>query len=153
MSNLQFELESRSYSCSSYIAADDGFVSSIIVYTIVPMDHGDVWIGAYYGSVGGGENDGGYFRIDLENGSAEHLDYDDVDGLSEDHPTQAALFQAVMQTLWTLVDEDEGDLTLTELGGTHYDPDDDGISIDELFDGDSLDEVSGQWKIGLRFES
>jgi hypothetical protein len=117
------------------------------------MDHGDLWIGAYYGSVGGGENDGGYFRIDVENGSAEHLDYDDVDGLSEDDPTQASLFQAVMQTLWTLVDEDEGDLTLTDLGGTYYNPDDDGISIDELFDGDALDEVSEQWKIGLRFES
>lgn len=152
-SMLNFEIENKIHSLHCYIAADEGFVSSIILYSRLQMTHGDVWFGAYYGAVGGGESDGGYFRIDIEDGKSEHLDYDDVDGLSEDEPDQAAILEAVMQSLWTLVDDDEGDLTVSDEGSQHYIPDDDGIWFDEEFDGDSLDEISQQWKIQLRFQS
>ena len=153
MQKLQIQLDGVSRDCDCYIAADDGFVSAIILYTIISKPHGDVWIGAYYGSVGGGENDGGFFRIDVEKSAADHLDYDEVEGLGEDDPIQAAEFEAVMQALWTLIQEDEGDLTLTDIGSSHYIPGEDGIWMDAEFDGDSLDKVSAQWKIGLRFES
>jgi hypothetical protein len=153
ISMLKFELENTSHNFHCYIAANEGFVSSIILYSIFPKPSGDVWYGAYYGAVGGGESDGGYFRINIEEGSSDHLDYDEVDGLSEDDPEQASIFQAVMEALWTLIDDDEGDLTLSEEGSKHYSPDEDGIWIDEEFDGDSLDEISQQWKIRLKFTS
>ena len=153
MQKLQFQHDGVILDCDCYIAADDGFVSAIILYTITSKPHGDVWIGAYYGSVGGGENDGGFFKIDVENSTAEHLDYDEVDGLAEHDPTQAAAFGSVMQALWTLIEQDDGDLTLSELGTSLYVPDQEGIWMDADFDGDSLDKVSEQWKIGLRFES
>jgi hypothetical protein len=58
-----------------------------------------------------------------------------------------------MKALWTLIDDNEGDLILSDEGSKHYAPDNDGIWIDAEFDGDSLDEVSKLWKIRLRFES
>ena len=142
MQKLQMQHDGVSRDCDYYIAADDGFVSAIILYTITSKSHGDVWFGAYYGSVGGGENDGGFFKIDVENSTAEHRDYDEVDNLAEHDPTQAAALGGVMETLWTLIEEDEGDLTLTELGSSLCVPSEDGIWMDSEFDGDSLDRVS-----------
>jgi hypothetical protein len=122
------------------------------LYAIKSQPEGDIWLGAYYGAVGGGENDGGYFILDIEAGSSKHLDYDEVEELSESDPTKAAVFEGLMQTLWTLVDDDDGDLIVSSYGSNHYLPDSDGIWSDADFDGDSLDEVSKLWKIRLRFE-
>ena len=44
----------NSYDCDFYISVSGGVVSEIILYTIEHKDEGDVWLGAYYGSVGGG---------------------------------------------------------------------------------------------------
>jgi hypothetical protein len=148
MSALKIEVENVSYDFHGYIAADDGFVSSIVLYIVFSKSDRNILFGAYYGAVGGGENDGGFFLIDIENGSSKHLDYDEVDGHS-----QAGFFDLVMKALWTLIDDNEGDLILSDEGSKHYAPDNDGIWIDAEFDGDSLDEVSKLWKILLRFES
>lgn len=153
MQKIKFQHDDSILYCDCYIAADDGFVSAIIMYAITSKPHGDVWIGAYYGSVGGGENDGGFFKINVENGTAEHLDYDEVDSLAEHDPTQAAALGGVMEALWTLIEQDDGDLILSELGTNIYVPDQEGIWMGTEFDGDSLDKVSEQWKIGLRFVS
>lgn len=149
---INFLHKSNKYDCTCYIRSDEGGVTSIILYTILSLDDGDIWLGAYYGDVGGGEADGGYFRILIEEGESMHLDFDDIDLLSQENPSQASLLESIMQTLWTLVEDDEGPLILTELGGRYFEAAEDGVWMDESFDGDSLDEISDQWKIGLTFE-
>lgn len=152
MQKIQVVLDEVRQNCDCYIAAVDGFVSEIILYSIISRPHGDVCFGAYYGSVGGGVNDGGFFIVDVENSTVEHLDYDEVDSLVGVDSWNASALDGLMQVLWTLVEEEEGDLTLTELGSSIYVPGEDGIWMDADFDGDFLDKVSKQWRIGLNFE-
>jgi hypothetical protein len=145
----------NSYDCEIYISASDGVVSEIILYSIERKDEGDVLFGAYYGSVGGGENDGGFFRMDIESSSSECLDYDEVDGLEEENPVHSSMLNALMQKLWTLVDDENGevDLYMTDEGSKLYAPDETGVWMSSLFDGDALDQISNEWKLGLAFES
>lgn len=155
MSVVKIEAQEKSHECDVYISASGGLVGEIILYTVLPLSDGDLWLGAYYGSVGGGEFDGGFFRLDIEQSLSEHLDYEDVDALEDEDATQFSVLDALMQKLWTLVDDNDGesDLYITDHGKTIYSPDDEGVWMSEMFDGDSLDEISEQWKIGLRFES
>jgi len=130
-------------------------VSEIILYTVVQAEDGDIWFGAYYGSVGGGENDGGFFRMDIESSTSECLDYDEVDGLEEENPLHSSILNALMQKLWTLVDDEDGevDLYTTDQGSKLYVPDESGVWMSSMFDGDSFDQISDEWKLGLAFES
>ena len=155
MSNVNVAVNWNSYDCEVYISATDGFVSEIILYSIERKDEGDVLFGAYYGSVGGGENDGGFFRMDIESSSSECLDYDEVDGLEEENPVHSSMLNALMQKLWTLVDDENGevDLYITDEGSKLYAPDETGVWMSSLFDGDALDQISSEWKLGLAFES
>ena len=155
MSKVKLAVNGNSYDCDNYISATDGVVSEIIIYTIERKDEGDVLFGAYYGSVGGGENDGGFFRMDIENSSSECLDYDEVDGLEEENPVHSSMLNALMQKLWTLVDDENGevDLYTTDQGSKLYVPDESGVWMSSMFDGDSFDQISDEWKLGLAFES
>jgi hypothetical protein len=155
MSKINVAVNGNSYDCDIYISASNSVVSEIILNTVVHAEEGDIWFGAYYGSVGGGENDGGFFRIDVENSTSECLDYDAVDGLEEENPFHSSILNALMQKLWTLVDDQDGeaDLYITEAGSNLYVPDESGIWMSSLFDGDSLDQISDEWKLGLNFES
>ena len=155
MSKVNVAVNGNSYDCEVYISASDGVVSEIILYSIKRKDEGDVLFGAYYGSVGGGENDGGFFRIDIESSSSECLDYDEVDGLEEENPVHSSMLNALMQKLWTLVDDENGevDLYITDEGSKLYAPDETGVWMSSLFDGDALDQISNEWKLGLAFES
>ena len=160
MSKSNVVVNGNSYDCDIYISASGGVVSEIILYTVVQAEDGDIWFGAYYGSVGGGENDGGFFRMDIESSTSECLDYDEVDGLEEENPLHSSILNALMQKLWTLVndvdidDEDgEVDLYITDEGSKLYVPDDSGVWMSSLFDGDSFDQISNEWKLGLAFES
>ena len=155
MSEVNVAVNGNSYDCEVYISASDGVVSEIILYSIERKDEGDVLFGAYYGSVGGGENDGGFFRMDIESSSSECLDYDEVDGLEEENPVHSSMLNALMQKLWTLVDDENGevDLYITDEGSKLYTSDDTGIWMSSLFDGDALDQISNEWKLGLAFES
>ena len=160
MSKSNVVVNGNSYDCDIYISASGGVVSGIIIYTVVQAEDGDIWFGAYYGSVGGGENDGGFFRMDIESSTSECLDYDEVDGLEEENPLHSSILNALMQKLWTLVndvdidDEDgEVDLYTTDEGSKLYVPDDSGVWMSSLFDGDSFDQISNEWKLGLAFES
>ena len=155
MSEVNVAVNGNSYDCEVYISASDGVVSEIILFSIERKDEGDVLFGAYYGSVGGGENDGGFFRMDIESSSSECLDYDVVDGLEEENPVHSSMLNALMQKLWTLVDDENGevDLYITDEGSKLYTPDDTGIWMSSMFDGDSLDQISDEWKLGLAFES
>ena len=155
MSKVNVAVNGNSYDCEVYISASDGVVSEIILYSIERKDEGDVLFGAYYGSVGGGENDGGFFRMDIESSSSECLDYDEVDGLEEENPAHSSILNALMQKLWTLVDDENGevDLYITDEGSKLYAPDETGVWMSSLFDGDALDQISNEWKLGLAFES
>ena len=155
MSEVNVAVNGNSYDCEVYISASDGVVSEIILNRIERKDEGDVLFGAYYGSVGGGENDGGFFRMDIESSSSECLDYDEVDGLEEENPVHSSMLNALMQKLWTLVDDENGevDLYMTDEGSKLYAPDETGVWMSSLFDGDALDQISNEWKLGLAFES
>ena len=155
MTKVNVAVNENSYDCEVYISASDGVVSEIILYSIERKDEGDVLFGAYYGSVGGGENDGGFFRMDIESSSSECLDYDEVDGLEEENPAHSSILNALMQKLWTLVDDENGevDLYMTDEGSKLYAPDETGVWMSSLFDGDALDQISNEWKLGLAFES
>ena len=155
MSKVNVAANGNSYDCEIYISASDGVVSEIILYSIERKDEGDVLFGAYYGSVGGGENDGGFFRMDIESSSSECLDYDEVDGLEEENPAHSSILNALMQKLWTLVDDENGevDFFITNEGSKLYAPDETGVWMSSLFDGDALDQISSEWKLGLAFES
>ena len=155
MSKVNVAVNGNSYDCEVYISASDGVVSEIILYSIERKDEGDVLFGAYYGSVGGGENDGGFFRMDIESSTSECLDYDEVDGLEEENPAHSSILNALMQKLWTLVDDENGevDLYMTDEGSKLYAPDETGVWMSSLFDGDALDQISNEWKLGLAFES
>ena len=155
MTKVNVAVNENSYDCEVYISASDGVVSEIILYSIERKDEGDVLFGAYYGSVGGGENDGGFFRMDIESSSSECLDYDEVDGLEEENPVHSSMLNALMQKLWTLVDDENGevDFFITDEGSKLYAPDETGVWMSSLFDGDALDQISNEWKLGLAFES
>ena len=155
MSEVNVAVNGNSYDCEVYISASDGVVIEIILFSIERKDEGDVLFGAYYGSVGGGENDGGFFRMDIESSSSECLDYDEVDGLEEENPVHSSMLNALMQKLWTLVDDENGevDLYMTDEGSKLYAPDETGVWMSSLFDGDALDQISNEWKLGLAFES
>ena len=155
MSKVNVAVNGNSYDCEIYISASDGVVSEIILYSIERKEEGDVLFGAYYGSVGGVENDGGFFRMDIESSSSECLDYDEVDGLEEENPVHSSMLNALMQKLWTLVDDEDGevDLYTTDQGSKLYVPDESGVWMSSMFDGDSFDQISDEWKLGLSFES
>ena len=155
MSKVKLAVNGNSYDCEIYISASDGVVSEIILYTIERKEEGDVLFGAYYGSVGGGENDGGFFRMDIESSTSECLDYDEVDGLEEENPAHSSILNALMQKLWTIVDDEdnESDLYITDDGSKLYVPDESGVWMSSSFDGDAFDEISNEWKLGLAFES
>ena len=155
MSKSNIVVNGNSYDCDIYISASGGVVSEIILYTVVQAEDGDIWFGAYYGSVGGGENDGGFFRMDIESSTSECLDYDEVDGLEEENPLHSSILNALMQKLWTLVDDEDGevDLYTTDQGSKLYVPDESGVWMSSMFDGDSFDQISDEWKLGLSFES
>ena len=155
MSKSIVVVNGNSYYCDIYISASDGVVSEIILYTVVQAEDGDIWFGAYYGSVGGGENDGGFFRMDIESSTSECLDYDEVDGLEEENPLHSSILKALMQKLWTLVDDEDGevDLYTTDQGSKLYVPNESGVWMSSMFDGDSFDQISDEWKLGLAFES
>ena len=155
MSKSIVVVNGNSYYCDIYISASDGVVSEIILYTVVQAEDGDIWFGAYYGSVGGGENDGGFFRMDIESSTSECLDYDEVDGIEEENPLHSSILNALMQKLWTLVDDEDGevDLYTTDQGSKLYVPNESGVWMSSMFDGDSFDQISDEWKLGLAFES
>ena len=155
MSKSNVVVNGNSYDCDIYISASGGVVSEIILFTVVQAKDGDIWLGAYYGSVGGGENDGGFFRMDIESSTSECLDYDEVDGLEEENPLHSSILNALMQKLWTLVDDEDGevDLYTTDQGSKLYVPDESGVWMSSMFDGDSFDQISDEWKLGLSFES
>ena len=110
--------------------------------------------GAYYGYCGGAVYDGGFFHKDWENDQV--LDYSDIDKIGTEHPELSQVYNLLMQEIWKNIEQQDVDapLKLTKHGLRLFNSTDskDLYTSDE-FDGDSLDRVSENWKLPLRFES
>lgn len=134
-----------------YISIDGDQVSAAIFKTVLPGDEGDFIFGAYYGYAGGGENDGGFFSIDIENSITKHIDFSEFDEMQEDNRKHHSILEALMQKLWHYVDEDEGVMELSA-NAHELQFDGDGFWLSNGFDGDMLSEISDMWLISLKFE-
>jgi hypothetical protein len=141
---------------STYIKmGDDECASSVIVYSEEASLSGDsVTVrGAYYGYAGGGVNEGGYFVIDSSVDKSEVLSYDDIEEFESSNEQEASKFNSLMQSVWELIEDDDGTLILTEKGKALFSANkgaDKYMSPD--FDGDFLSEISEEWQISLRFD-
>jgi hypothetical protein len=147
--NLSIEINNTEFLLDGYISSDNGGVNAAIFITIVPDINGDFCLGAYYGYAGGGENDGGFFIIDIENSIHKHVNFDEFDELYERNKLHHSILEHLMKKLWDFVDEEDNAMTLTDCGLCLEK--EDGIWISDNFDGDMLADISGLWSISLRF--
>lgn len=124
-----------------------------VVYSITVDPNGNSLLnGAYYGYVGGGEYDGGYFKIDFEADTHNVLSFDEAES-SESFES----LEPLMAECGSFYDNEDESYELTDyaksLLSNGIQDGDDVIYMDEDFDGDALSEISEQWVISLRFES
>lgn len=135
-----------------YISVNDNQVNAAIFTTVLPGHESDFFFGAYYGYVGGGENDGGFFSIEIENSITKHIDFGEFDEMQEENKVHHSILEALMQKLWHYVDENEGYMELSA-NAEELQLDGDGIWLSNGFDGDMLSEISDIWLISLKFEN
>lgn len=140
---------------SLYVRGDSsGKFICAIAYVVNPKEDGSSYIhGAYYGFVGGGEYDGGFFFIDAVNDEFAVLDYDSIEEREEKN-----VFNQLMSLCGQYCrDDDPSQLTekasalLSEIG-----EETDGeemVYMTSDFDGDSLSEVSEIWPLFIKFQS
>jgi hypothetical protein len=133
--------------------ASDNLVYAVIVSVDVELSEELVIYSAYYGSCGGGEYDGGYVKNDVEAGEISYLSYDDIDALGEESPEERDVLEALMVRIWALVDDEEGDLELTEAGRNFVELSGgvDGDSV-EANNFDGADFADAEWVINLHFD-
>jgi hypothetical protein len=134
------------------VDSDSKSVTASVVYFIIEENSGIVIYGAYYGYCGGGENDGGYFLIDIENAENKLLGYDDVEALSQEHPIARDLFEYLMSQVWVVMDDNDGQLEPNEVGVALLNADNEGVHLGHGFDGDALADISQEWPLTLKFE-
>jgi hypothetical protein len=115
-----------------------------------PEGHSIV-LGAYFGYIGGGEYDGGFFLIDFENSINKILSYDDAS--SSDY---SEIFDNLMGIAGSFC-EDSDSSSLSKKGKMLIKKaeksEGDFVYMDEDFDGDMLAEISEIWQLTLKFES
>jgi len=139
-----------------YIKFRDNFTIYAIILTITPKKHifsdNSQTYGAYYGYHGGAVNDGGFFRLSNNRRKQEIFDYAGLETIKE---MEANILENLMQKIWEIVDDQngEGDLILTEAGnnlikrnGGVYD----GVFTLNDFDGSLLAGI--QWGLMLQFD-
>jgi len=135
---------------------DDKTVHAVIVYSVEDNaeDGGTVIRGAYYGYCGGGVNDGGYFIIDQENEDIRPLTYDDIDAIESENSALSQTYNGLMQEVWKVISDEDGELQLTAIGAKlTSQSDDDEVYMSDSFDGDALDEISKVWQLATSFDS
>ena len=147
--NLSIKMPDAEFLLDGYISSDNNEVSAAIFMTVVPGINGDFCLGAYYGYAGGGDNDGGFFSIDIENSIHKHINFDELEEMCESNVFHHSILESLMQKLWHYVDEDNEIMTLTDSGLCleHND----GVWVSDNFDGDMLAEISELWTISLKF--
>ena len=110
--------------------------------------------GACVGHAGGRVYETSFFTVDIEGRESRVFDFSEAE--EDDH---SELFNALLFECSRLYDEEDGGYRLTAVGesliamGQEADDEDGTIYMDEDFDGDSLDDVSGSWLINLRFNT
>lgn len=137
-----------------YLRADlEGNFKHCVCYVQKWIHNNDfIVLGAYYGYVGGGEYDGGFFLI--ENGDFRLLDFSEVE-----QDENSSIFEELIFECGRMYEEIDGECKLTSYGqdlieqSVEVDDGSEVVFMDADFDGDSLDEVSHAWAISLRFES
>lgn len=155
MGELDIPVSVTAENTSLYVRGNSsGEFLCAIAYAITPKPDGSTYLhGAYFGYVGGGEYDGGFFFIDTENNEYSVLDYESVEGRDDKEA-----FNALMSLCGQCSDdEDPSQLTeeasslLNELG--EETDDEELVYMTNAFDGDSLSEVSEQWPLFVKFQS
>lgn len=124
--------------------------STAIVYTVDETD--STVYGAFYGYAGGGEYDGGFFKINSADDINQVLSYDEAE-----ESDKSELFNNLMKICTGYCGEEESS-ELTEeshalLSTVEADENDEKIFCDDDFDGDIFSEISNMWCISLRFDS
>ena len=153
ISEVKTVISQQPESLPTYIRIQDGSdteVHSIIVSADHQMSDNCLSYGAYYGYVGGGVFDGGYFKVDIENSILQNFSYDDISELSED---EVEILEALMGRLWSLIDDEDDVPTLTNIGHQFCEKNgglDDGVLIANDFDGTDLEGI--EWELSLYFE-
>lgn len=149
---MQIEIEGKSIEIQRYISTKkNAIVDVIILYSNVEIDEYDFILGAYYGNVGSGVLDGGYFRIDYDSDETSALDYEEIEELANTNPVQHSILEKLMRSLWTLVEEIDEELMLTKAGKEFFSSKRGKVCMDDDFLGDDLEGVSDLWKLPLRF--
>ena len=146
---MKVNVKGEEFLVDGYISTDNNEVTAAIFMTVVPGANGDFCLGAYYGYAGGGDNDGGFFSIDIENSIHKHINFDELDEMCESNYFHHTTLESLMKKLWYFVDEDDEIMTLTDHGLCLENID--GVWISDNFDGDFLAEISDLWSISLRF--
>ena len=90
--NLSIEINNTEFLLDGYISSDNDGVNAAIFITIVPDTNGDFCLGAYYGYAGGGENDGGFFIIDIENSIHKHVNFDEFIFIAKEYNLKIETF-------------------------------------------------------------
>ena len=80
---MKVNVKGEEFLVDGYISTDNNEVTAAIFMTVVPGANGDFCLGAYYGYAGGGDNDGGFFSIDIENSIHKHINFDELDEMCE----------------------------------------------------------------------
>ena len=152
MNNSSTIDKSDSANASVYLKSDGSNIAIAAISYFVSV--GGLMRGAYYGYSGGGVNEGGYFsKIEGSREFSLH-DYSEVDELESSDPDAFNAFQSMMDEVWSMVEDDEGELLITEAGqGLMLTKGEGNIFMSNGFDSDELEEMSANWSISLRFTS
>lgn len=126
-------------------------VESIIVTADLNTTDNTIVYGAYYGYIGSGMFDGGYFRNDIENSELVNISYDELGDLIEE---EAAVLEALMGRLWALIDDEADETPVLTDDGVEFSKQNGGFTEDVMiangFDGDDLADI--EWELRLFFE-
>ena len=149
--NLSIKISNVEFLLDGYISSVSNEVTAAIFITFVPGINGDFCLGAYYGYAGGGDNDGGFFSIDIENSIHKHVNFDELEEMRESNHLHYSILESLMKKIWHFIDEDDEIMILTDYGLSLVQ--NDGVWISDNFDGDMLAEISQLWAISLKFSN
>jgi hypothetical protein len=132
---------------SFYLKTDeDGGFDSAVAYAVIE----NLIFGAFYGYAGGGDYDGGFFKLDTDTDEFSIRDYEQAE---EDEFSN--IYTDLMQLCGQVFNADdsseltEDGVALNELGDDHESGG--RVSLLNNFDGDLLAGISENWNISLKF--
>lgn len=123
-----------------------------ISYAVDENSDGDsIILGAFFGYIGGGDYDGGFFLIDPEKSVNKIFSYDEASTSN-----YSEIFDNLMSVAGSFC-EDSDSSCLSKKGKALIKKSEkiegDLVYMSEEFDGDALAEISELWELTLKFES